>query len=85
MAHTSTHTYAVLQISPAAYREIRTALAMAGYEDQFHDHRDGEIIDMHGIALQIKPSSCPICGEEATFQDAIGTLWDSNAHHWRDA
>ncbi len=50
--HAATHTYAVLQISPAAYREIRTALATAGYEDQFHERRNGEIIDMHGIALQ---------------------------------
>jgi hypothetical protein len=27
---------------------------------------------------------CPECGEEATYQDAMGTLWDSNAHHWQD-
>lgn len=25
---------------------------------------------------------CPQCGEAATFQDAGGTFWDANAHHW---
>lgn len=26
--------------------------------------------------------SCPVCGEKATFRDAMGVFWDSNAHHW---
>jgi len=60
----STHTYAVLEVSPAAYREIRALLEAAGYEHAFHrtahevfreGKREGEIevevIDMHGIAL----------------------------------
>lgn len=28
---------------------------------------------------------CPKCGETATFRDAMGRLWDSNAHWWREA
>jgi len=48
---THTHTYAVLEVSPAAYREIRALLKAAGYEHAFHLEREGEVIDMHGIAL----------------------------------
>jgi hypothetical protein len=50
----STHTYAILPVSYAAYAEIRRKLTDAGYTDQFHDNRDGDgvVIDMHGIALK---------------------------------
>jgi len=50
----STHTYAILEVSSAAYSEIKENLAAAGYSDQFHDDHDGEgvIIDMHGIGLK---------------------------------
>ena len=48
-----THTYAVLEVSPAAYREIRGALEAAGYAHAFHQGGDGEVIDMHGIALGV--------------------------------
>ena len=47
-----THTYAILEVSPAAYQEIRAKLEAAGHEQAFHDEDDGEVIDMHGIALQ---------------------------------
>lgn len=49
----STHTYAILSVSHAAYTEIKSKLTDAGYTDQFHDNRDGDgvVIDMHGIAL----------------------------------
>ncbi len=47
-----TYTYAILQISPEAHREIRDALAEAGYQHAFHDDN---VIDMHGIALQPRP------------------------------
>lgn len=43
-----THTYALLEISQAAYDEIRQKLREAGYQHAFGD--DGEI-DMHGIAV----------------------------------
>jgi len=61
----TTHTYAVLEISPEAYREIRERLEAAGYQHAFHRHvhevtrggaLEGEVsyeaIDMHGIALR---------------------------------
>jgi hypothetical protein len=47
-----THTYAILEISRAAWDEIRRKLADAGYRHAFHDN---ETIDMHGIALQPEP------------------------------
>jgi hypothetical protein len=48
-----THTYALLDVSPAVYDEVRAKLAAGGYEDQFHhDGEDPEVIDMHGIALR---------------------------------
>jgi hypothetical protein len=43
-----THTFAVLELSEAAYLEISGKLRAAGYEHAFHN--DGEI-DMHGIAV----------------------------------
>lgn len=43
-----THTYAVLEISRAAYDEIHQKLDAAGYQHTF----DGDVIDMHGIAVQ---------------------------------
>ena len=50
----STHTYAILEVSHAAYVEIKSKLEAAGYSDQFHDDREGDgvVIDMHGIALK---------------------------------
>lgn len=48
----STHTYAVLEISKAAYEEIREKLEAAGYGNQFHNEGREELIDMHGIAVQ---------------------------------
>lgn len=50
----TTHTYAILGVSPAAFEEIKAKLEKAGYDDQIHD--DGATIDMHGIALQQEPS-----------------------------
>lgn len=50
----NTYTYAVLDVSPAAYIEIKEKLEKAGYQHAFHDDRDGDglVIDMHGIALK---------------------------------
>lgn len=47
-----THTYAVLEVSDAAYQEIRRKLEAAGYQQAFHGKSDEEVIDMHGIALK---------------------------------
>lgn len=48
----STYTYALLEVSPAAYDEIKRLLEAAGYQDQFHEDRGEVVIDMHGLALQ---------------------------------
>lgn len=48
----STYTYAVMDISPSAYQEIRAKLEAAGYGHALHRSADGaEVLDMHGIAL----------------------------------
>lgn len=47
-----TYTFAVLEISKAAYDEIAGLLKAAGYHHVFHDNTDGVVIDMHGIALK---------------------------------
>jgi hypothetical protein len=48
----STYTYAVLEVSPEAYAEVRRLLEAAGYGHAFHeDSEHREVIDMHGIAL----------------------------------
>lgn len=44
----TTHTYAVLEVTPMAFVEVKRLLAAAGYDHAF----DGDVIDMHGIALK---------------------------------
>ena len=44
--------YDVLEVSAACYAEIRGKLEAAGYQHAFHEDREGEVIDLHGIALQ---------------------------------
>lgn len=46
-----THTFAMLDLSPEAFAEIREKLRAAGYEDQFHEIDGRLAIDMHGIAI----------------------------------
>lgn len=54
-----TYTYAILQVSKAAYDEIKAKLQAAGYDQAVHEDPDGReaVIDMHGIALQAEDSS----------------------------
>lgn len=52
---TTTHTYAVLEVTQSTYDEIKQKLTAAGYQHQFYKsykQDEKEIIDMHGIALQ---------------------------------
>jgi len=49
-----THTYAVLDVPNAVYAAVRALLKRADYGHAFHADRDGEVIDMHGIALRSK-------------------------------
>ena len=48
MSRRSTHTYAVLEVTPMAFVEIKRRLDVAGYAHAFID----DVIDMHGIALR---------------------------------
>jgi hypothetical protein len=48
MRLTQTHTYALLEISQAAYDEIAAKLREASYD---HAFLDGGAIDMHGLAV----------------------------------
>jgi hypothetical protein len=50
-----THTYAVLEVSPKVYQEVRALLEAAGYSHAFISGRN-EVIDMHGIALAASAS-----------------------------
>lgn len=56
-----THTYAVLEVRPSTYEDVRKRLERAGYGHAFHD--DG-CIDMHGIGLQAiqLPEPPPLAG-----------------------
>lgn len=51
-----THTFATLELTPAAYDEIRTKLTAAEYQHTFMD--DGAI-DMHGIGVTRGPEAPP--------------------------
>ncbi len=55
----TTHTYAVLDISPSAFREISSKLDAAGYQHAFHEEDGRTVIDMHGIAVAPEPYRVP--------------------------
>ena len=48
----STYTYAILEVSDSAYKEIAKLLRDAGYHGSFQKEDGEECIDMHGIALK---------------------------------
>lgn len=54
-----TYTYAILDVAPEVYLQVRALLEHAGYQHAFHADRDGEVIDMHGIALRADPATRP--------------------------
>lgn len=54
----STHTFAELELSPAAYDEIAAKLREAGYDHAFCDRSEGPpAIDMHGIGVTRAPEA----------------------------
>lgn len=53
----STHTFAELEISDAAYREIEALLKTAGYDHVFVRGSEAPTMDMHGIGLVPKSRS----------------------------
>jgi hypothetical protein len=57
-----TYTYVLLELSPAAYAEIRAKLLAAGYQHAFDTDAGREVIDMHGIAVQAEEAApWPVC------------------------
>jgi hypothetical protein len=71
-----THTYAVLEVPVTVYAAIRALLVRADYSHAFHDGLDGEVIDMHGIALK---SQHGVIGADIT----VGTLLSSRTKEGR--
>lgn len=47
----ATHTYAVLDVSPACFREVKARLEATGSEHAICEDGDRTVIDMHGLAL----------------------------------
>jgi hypothetical protein len=47
-----TYTFVVLKLSQAAFQEVRDKMVAAGYEHALDRNGDGELVDMHGIAVQ---------------------------------
>lgn len=75
-----TYTYAILDVSKAAYDEIRALLDAAGYTQAFHEDGGRSIIDLHGIALAVAPSACATCQDEGRHVDeggcpSCGRVW----------
>lgn len=74
----STHTYAVLEISPEAHAEIKAKLLKAGYQHAI----SGETIDMHGIALEseAQPAGVHHCHCSAVHKCDINVHPDPVVH-----
>ena len=53
----TTHTFAILELSPAAFSEISRKLIQAGYQYAFQKSDGWEWIDMEGIAIAKEPPS----------------------------
>lgn len=47
----STHSFTVLDLSPAAFDEIKSKLLAAGYNHVFVQVSDKLVIDMNGLAV----------------------------------
>jgi len=73
----STHTYAVLEVPSAVYAAVRALLKRADYDHAFHTRDgEGELIDMHGIALRAKDGN-------ATTDITVSTLLSSRTKEGR--
>ena len=47
----ATRTYAILEVAPEVYEDIKARLLAADYTHALHSDDGREVIDMHGIAL----------------------------------
>ena len=95
----ATHTYAVLDVSAAAYDEIAAKLREAGYEHAFLPERTeieglqserGALIDMHGIAIaRLDAPTLPPLGDghhgdgDYCPENASGDF--RHSYYWSDA
>lgn len=70
------HTYAVLEVPNAVYAAVRALLERADYAHAFHSGKDGEVIDMHGIALKSR-------GGENRTDITVSTLLSSRTKEGR--
>lgn len=73
----STYTYAVLEISAAAFAEIHGKLAAAGYQHAFDESDGRALIDMHGIALMAEePAPAPTVTHPVRARRPVGRTPD---------
>ena len=52
-----TYTYTILDVPGTVYAAVRNLIKAADYHHAFHAEPDGEVIDMHGIALRARSGS----------------------------
>jgi DNA-binding transcriptional regulator YiaG len=73
-------TYALVEVSPGAYAEVRAKLEAAGYKQAFHLQDDNqEVLDLHGLALvacqalipQLVPAAPALSPEHELAAEAI--------------
>lgn len=63
------YTYGILDISPAAFKEIRERMERAGYGHAVHNNNAGIVIDMHGIGLRaIEPTTVDTADEQPRWK-----------------
>ena len=53
----ATRTYAILEVAPDVYEDIKKRLLAADYGHALHSDDGREVIDMQGIALMPKPKA----------------------------
>lgn len=74
----TTYTYAILNISPEAYAEIKAKLLDEGYDNKIGN----EIIDLHGIAFRAEPEPDGVhhCSCSAVHRCDINVHPDPGVH-----
>lgn len=78
---TTTHTYAILDISEAAFDEIRDKLKAADYGHAFHQDGDGHLVlDMHGIAVRKERGEVEFVTMPHVSPAALGGPWTAKDH-----
>jgi hypothetical protein len=73
-----THTFVILDLSPAAYAEIRKKLDDAGYQHAFMRSDGRDVIDMQGIAVASENSARETVQEFRKRTTPITVTWPFN-------